>query len=123
MAAGTSKSFSTATSPMFPSSPKKGVATGIIINSTQSECDMLDISGYRFFAVKPSASVGTLTFYGSETSSGTYVLIDSIGTNGVVTIANATRWVALDGTKLMPFSYIQMKSDQAAATASVCAST
>ena len=122
MAAGTSKSFSTATSPMFPSSPKKGVATGIIINSTQTEDDMLDISGYRFFAVKPSANVTTLTFYGSETSSGTYVLIDSIGTNGVVTVV-ASRWNALDGTKLMPFSYIQMKSDQAAATASVCAST
>jgi len=120
--AGTNKSFSAGSSPCTPSSPKKGVATGIIINSTQSEDDMLDITGYRFFAVKPSANVTTLTFYASETIGGTYVLADNIGTNGVVTLP-ASKWTVIDGTKIAPLCFIQMKSDQAAATASVCASS
>jgi hypothetical protein len=122
MAAGTPKSFSVGTSPATVTSPKKGVATLITINSTQSECDLFDFTGYRTMAIKPSASVTTITFYGSETSTGTYVLIDSLGTNGVVTVV-ASKWNVIDATKIAPFSYLQMKSDQAAATASILAST
>lgn len=122
MAAGTAKSFSAGSSPNTPASPKKGVATGILVSSTLSECDNLDITGYRFLAVKPPASVTAIIFHGSETINGTYVIIDSLGTSGSVAVT-ASKWNVIDGTKIAPFSYIQMKSDQTVASASVCAST
>lgn len=123
MAAGTNKAFGAGTSPNTPSSPKKGVANAnIAVSSTQTESDFLDFTGYRFMAVKPPASVTSLTFYGSETIGGTYVLIDSLGTNGVVTVT-ASVWNVIDGTKIAPFSFIQMKSNQTVANASICAST
>ena len=122
MAAGTPKAFSTTSSPTTPSSPAKGVGTSVIINSTQSECDYLDITGWRFLSVKPSASVTSITFYASETPTGTYSLVNSLGTNGVVTVV-ASVWNSIDYTKLAVHRYIQMKSDQSAATASVAVST
>lgn len=120
--ANAAKSFSAGTSPLSKASPKKGVATGIVVNSNQANVDSLDITGYRFFAVKPSANVTTLTFYGSETLTGTYVLINDLGSSGIVTLP-ASKWTVVDGTKIAPHSYIQMVSDQASATVSVCAST
>lgn len=120
MAAGTAKAFSTTYA--AANGPRKGLATGVIVNSTQSEDDKLDFTGFRSLAVKPSASVTSLTFYGSETIDGTYVLITSLGTAGVVTVT-ASVWNVIDATKTAPFCFIQMKSDQSAATASVLAST
>jgi len=92
------------------------------VSSTQTECDSLDFTGYRFLSVKPPAAVTSLSFYGSETIGGTYVLIDSLGTGGAVTVA-ASKWNAIDGTKIAPFSFIQMVSNQNVANASFCAST
>ena len=121
--AGIAKAFAAGNSPNTPASPKKGIANAnIAVSSTQSECDSLDFTGYRFMAVKPPTSVTSLTFYGSETIGGTYVLIDSLGTNGAVTVA-ASKWNVIDGTKIAPFSFIQMVSNQAVANASICATS
>jgi len=122
MAAGTPKSFSTCTSPNTPSSPKKGVATSIAVSSTLSECDYLDISGFRTLAVKPPASVTQITVYASETPTGTYVIVDSLGASGVITVV-ASKWNVIDPAKIAPFSYVQLLSNQTVANASVLAST
>jgi len=122
MAAAVNVGFDVCTSPSSPGVPKKGVATTVQVSSTQSECDFLDIRGFKFLAVKPPASVTTLTFYGCQTKGGTYVLINDLGTAGVVTLT-ASRWTSIDYTKLAPHHFIQMKSDQAQAAATCLAST
>lgn len=120
MAAGTAKSFSTVTS--TANGPRKGTATGIFVSSTLSECDYLDISGFRTLAVKPPASVTAITVYASETANGTYVIVDSLGSSGVITVV-ASKWNVIDPTKIAPFSFVQLLSNQTVATASVQAST
>ena len=122
MTAGAAKAFSTCSSPSSPSSPKKGVATSIAVSSTLSECDYLDISGFRTLAIKPPASVTAITVYASETATGTFVIVDSLGSSGVITVV-ASKWNVIDPTKIAPFSYVQLLSNQTVASASVLAST
>lgn len=122
MAAGVVKGFDSGTSPITPVSPKKSIASTVQVSSTQSECDMLDIRQIKFLAVKPPASVTALTVYGCQTVNGTYVLINDLGSSGVVTVV-ASVWTSLDYTKLAPHQFIQMKSDQTAANAVCVAST
>ncbi len=120
--AGVVLAFDTTISPSVPNAPRKGVATTVAMSSTQTECDKLDIRGFKYLAVKPPASVTTLTFYGAETSAGSYVLINDLGTAGVVTLT-ASRWTTIDYTKLAPHHFIQMKSDQTVANGSCLASS
>jgi hypothetical protein len=96
------------------------VAITLSVDSTQTNCDVLNVGGVRSLAVKPSASVTKLTFYGCDTSGGTFVLIDSLGTSGDVTVV-ASKWNTIVATSLFPYAFIQMKSDQASATAVVMA--
>jgi hypothetical protein len=100
----------------------KRVATSVAVHTTQSSCDVLDVRGIRYMQVKPPAGVTSLTFYGSETETGTFVLIDSLGTNGVVT-TTASVWNLIDHTKLAAHSWIQMKSAGATGNAAVVGST
>jgi hypothetical protein len=97
-----------------------GTAITLSVDSTQSNDDVLDIRGIRTLAVKPSASVTSLTFYGCDTNNGTFVLINDLGSSGVVTVA-ASKWNIITATALAPHAFIQMKSDQASATAVVVA--
>lgn len=100
--------------------PVTAAVITLAVDSTQTNDDVLDLRGVRTLAVKPSASVTTLTCYGCDTNNGTFVLIDSLGTNGVVTVV-ASKWNVFDPTKIGPIHFIQMKSDQAGATAVVMA--
>lgn len=95
-----------------------GAAFTLSIDSTQTNCDVVDVRGIRYLAIKPSASVTQVSFYACDTSTGTFVLVDNIGTNGVVSIT-ASKWTTFDWTKIAPLRFIQMKSDQAGATAVV----
>lgn len=74
------------------------------------ECDSLDIRDYESIAVKPPATATTITVHASETAAGTYVLVDSIGTNGVITLP-ASKWTALDVTKIAPFGFLKFFSN------------
>ncbi len=122
MAAGVIKCFDTCTSPSSPSVPKKGYATAVQVSSTQTECDKLDMRGFQFLSVKPPASVTSLTFYGAQTATDAFVLINDLGTNGAVTVV-ASVWTSIDWTKLAMHHFIQMKSDQTLANAVCVAST
>lgn len=84
-----------------------GTIDAVAVNTNIANCDVLDIRDYLYVALKPSAGITTLTFYGAETAAGTYVVIDSIGTNGAVTVV-AAKWNALDTTKIGPFGFIKM---------------
>jgi hypothetical protein len=59
-------------------------------------------------AVKPPTGVTSLTFYGCETESGTFVLIDDVGTAGVVTVT-ADKWQKFPD-KIFPHGFIKMVS-------------
>lgn len=85
----------------------------IVINSTQASCDVVDIRGIKTMSVNPvsgGAAITTLTFYGCDTNNGTFVLINDLGTNGVVNVVDS-KWQAIDTTKLAPHAFIQMKPD------------
>lgn len=88
---------------------KHYVATAVAVHTSQGSCDTLDVRGTTYLSVKPPTSVTSLTFYGSPTRGGTYVLIDDLGTNGVVT-CTANVWKSIDHTKLAAIPFIQMKS-------------
>jgi hypothetical protein len=100
------KSFdTTVNSPHF----RKGVASTVAVHTTQGSCDVLDFRGFKHLSVKPPASVTSLTVYGSQTEDGTYVLLNDLGTNGVVTLT-ASVWTSLDWTKIASHSFLQFKS-------------
>lgn len=100
------KSFdTTVNSPYF----RKGVASTYATHTTQGSCDVLDFRGFTKLSVKPPASVTAMTFYGSETEGGTYVLINDLGTAGVVTLT-ASVWTSIDTTKIASHSFLQMKA-------------
>lgn len=81
----------------------------VAVNTTQANCDILDIRGIgTALAVKPPGSVTSLTFYGAEKSDGTFVLIDDAGTNGVVTVT-ASRWKLVPAA-VLAHGFIQMQS-------------
>ncbi len=120
--AGTKKAFSVCNSPSSPSSPKKGTLTSVAVSSTLSECDYIDISGFRFVAIKPPASVTAITVYAAETIDGTFVIVDTLGTSGAITVV-ASKWNVIDTAKLSPFSFVQFLSNQTVANASLVAST
>lgn len=116
--------FDTTLNPATPTSPRK-VSTNtalVAVNTSQGSCDVLDISGIKFMAVKPPASVTSLTFYASTTPGGTFVLINDLGTLGVVNVT-ASVWQSIDYTKLAPYRYIQMKSAGASGSCEVVGST
>lgn len=116
--------FDTSISPATPSSPRK-VSTNttlVAVNTSQGSCDILDISGIKFMAVKPPTSVTSLTFYAATSPSGAFVLINDLGTAGVVTVT-ASVWTSIDYTKLAPYRYIQMKSAGANGNCEVVGST
>jgi hypothetical protein len=80
---------------------RQGVVTGVTVDTTLGNCDVVDIRDYIYIAVKPSAGITSLSVYGSETEGGTYVLLDSIGTNGAVTVV-ASKWNTFDTIKMVP---------------------
>lgn len=83
-----------------------GTAAAVTVNTTLADCDPVDIRDYKDIAVKPSASITSLVVYASETESGTYVIVETIGTNGSVTVV-AARWNVLDITKIGPFGFLK----------------
>ena len=84
-----------------------GVGSAIAVHdSLIASCDVADIGDYTQIGVKPSANITTLTFHAAETAGGTYVLIDSIGTAGVVTVV-ASKWNTLDPAKIGPYRFIK----------------
>lgn len=93
----------------------------VAVHTTQSSCDTLDIRGCKSLSVKPPASVTSLTFYSSETVGGTYVLINDLGTAGVVTVT-ASVWTTINAAHIAQHSYIQMKSAGATGNAIVLGS-
>jgi hypothetical protein len=100
------KSFDTTVNgPFF----RKGVASTVAVHTTQGSCDILDFRGFRHLSVKPPTGVTSLTFYGSQTEAGTYVLLNDLGTAGVVTLT-ADVWTSIDWTKVASHSFLQMKS-------------
>ena len=116
--------FDTTNSPTSQSSPKKGgtITTLVAVNTSQPSCDVLDFRGFKHLSVKPPTGVTSLTFYGCNTSGGTFVLINDLGTNGAVTVT-ASVWNMIDYTKLAPHHFIQMKSAGANGNAVCLAST
>lgn len=116
--------FDSSISPNTPSSPKKAatVTTLVAVNATQGSCDKLDFRGFKFLSVKPPAGVTALTFYGAAASGDTFVLINDLGTNGVVSVT-ASVWNVIDYTKLAPHHFIQMQSTGGNGNASCLAST
>lgn len=79
------------------------------VNSALGSCDVIDIRDYREIAVKPPAGVTALAVYSSESENGTYVLVDNIGTNGVVTVV-ADKWNVLDTAKICALGFIKLVS-------------
>ena len=105
---GTAKILNPPTGSDGASPTKKRYATQSITchASDLAECDSLDVRDYESLAVKPPASATTITVHASETASGTYVLVDNIGTNGVITCP-ASKWTTLDVTKIAPFGFLK----------------
>lgn len=99
-----------------------GLATAVAVTSAIGTCDAIDVRDYRDLAVKPSAGVTALSVYASETVGGTYVLVDSIGTNGSVTVV-ASKWNVLDTTKIAPFGWIKLLAAGADGTVSITGKT
>jgi hypothetical protein len=86
-----------------------GAAVTLTADTTQGNCDILDIRGIRSLAVKPSgASITSLTFYGCATYNGTFVLINDIGSSGVLTTVQ-DQWTSVTAAALAPHAFIQMK--------------
>lgn len=83
-----------------------GTVAGVVVDTTLADCDVLDIREFEAVAVKPSAGITSLSVYASETAGGTFVLVDSIGTNGAVTVV-ASKWNVLDVTKIAPFGFVK----------------
>jgi len=84
-----------------------GTVLGAVVNTTLGSCDEIDIRDYQAIAAKPSAGITSLSVYASDAAAGTYVLVDSIGTNGVVTVV-ASKWNVFDITKIHPFGFIKL---------------
>ncbi len=116
--------FDTTISPNVPGSPKKAytATTLVAVNSNQALCDVLDIRSFRMLAVKPPVGVTSLTIYACNVNNGTFVLVNDLGSSGVVTLT-ASVWTSLDWTKLAPHHFIQMKSAGANGNAVVVVST
>lgn len=83
-----------------------GVVSGVVVNTTLASCDILDVREYTEIAIKPSASITGLSVYAALATGDTFVLVDSIGTNGAVTVV-AAKWNVLDVTKIKPFGYLR----------------
>ena len=88
------------------------------VNTVLANCDVIDVRDFRDIAVKPPVSVTSLTVYSSETENGTYVIVNDIGTAGVVTVV-ADKWNVLDTTKIGPFGFIKLLSAGASGSAVV----
>lgn len=86
--------------------PRYGTTDAVAVNTTLGSCDVLDVREFRDIAVKPSASITSLVVYAAETASGTFVIVETIGTNGSVTVV-ASRWNVLDITKIAPFGFLK----------------
>lgn len=87
-----------------------GVASGAVAHTVLATCDVIDIQEYSQVAVKPTGVITTLAVYASATADGTFVLVDSIGTAGVVTVVTS-KWNVLDPTKIGPFGFIKLLAD------------
>lgn len=105
-----------------PIKRRYGVGSASVQTSGIADCDAIDVRDYRDIAVKPPAAVTALTVYTAETADGTYVLVDSIGTNGVVTVV-ASKWNTLDTAKIGPFGFIKLLPTGGSGTASIVGKT
>lgn len=94
----------------------------IAVNSALGSCDILDARDYSELAIQPPAGVTAVAVYAAESATGTFVLVDNIGTNGSVTLP-ASKWTTLDTTKIGPFGYLKFVSTGANGTAIVAGKT
>lgn len=102
------------------SATKRNFRTGTAaIHATLGSADVLDVREIKELAIKPPASVTAVDVYGCETASGTFVLIDSIGTNGVVSVV-ASKWNTFDVAKLGPYGFLKFVSTGANGNAVFC---
>lgn len=86
-----------------------GSVLGAAVNQSVglASCDIIDIRDYFAIAVKPSAGITQLSVYASpDKTAANFVLVDSIGTAGVVSTP-ASKWTVLDPTKIAPFGYLK----------------
>ncbi len=91
-----------------------GTTVTLTANTVQANCDILDMRGVRSLAVKPVSSgsaITTLTFYGCDTPTGTFVLINDLGSSGVVSVTDS-RWAVVTKTTIEPHHFIQIQPDQ-----------
>lgn len=104
--AGAIKAFPTSlTNPM--SQIYQASITGITVDTTLGNCDVLDIRGVRSLSVKPSAGITGLTFYGCDTSTGTFTIINDVGSSGALTVV-ASVWTVVTATAIAPHLFIRM---------------
>lgn len=89
--------------------PRYGTIADVTVDTVLADCDVIDIREWRDIAVKPNGTINSLSVYAAESVGGTYVLVDSIGTNGAVTVV-AAKWNVLDITKIAPFGFIKLVS-------------
>jgi hypothetical protein len=82
-----------------------GTCLAAVVDTTLDNCDIVDVRDYASIAVKPSAGITSLTVYSSDIASGTFVIVDSLGTAGAVTVT-ASKWNVIDLTKL-PFGFLK----------------
>jgi len=84
-----------------------GSVTGVVVDTTLANCDVINLSEFAFVAVKPSASITSLTVYTSDSASGTFVICDSFGSSGVVTVV-ASKYNVLDTAKTPPLGFMKL---------------
>lgn len=89
-----------------------GTTTVTCHGTDPATSDVLDKREYQSIAVKPPASATTITVYAAEAADGTFVLVDNIGTNGVITCP-ASKWTTLDPTKIAPLGFLKFLASTA----------
>lgn len=93
------------------------------VHATLGTCDIIDVREIgEYLAVKPPAGCTGLSVYAAETAADTFVLVDSIGTNGAVTVV-ASKWNVFDITKIGPFGFLKFVAAGANGTAIFCGKT
>lgn len=95
---------------------RRGSVASLAIHTSLGSCDVLNMSGITDIAVKPPAGVTAVTVYAAETADGTFVLVDTAGTNGVIAVV-ASKWNVLAG--LAPFAFIKLLATGATGTCAV----
>jgi hypothetical protein len=86
--------------------------SALAVNSSIASCEYLDFREFNKLAILGPSALASVTVLAAVTATGTYSIVNSVGTSGVVPIA-VTKWHGFDPNQVGPLGFLKFLASAA----------